>query len=223
MGFAMPKPTASDTDRTADQAPGGGGAAGGGAMGMGGVGNGVGAQRAIPLPVDWRDVSERLRRYALALSRRHDEADDLVQQTLATLLAKAPDKAGHIGYARTTLTRVYLDRERSLRRRVARTLRLARSTHDIDNAGNGGAEGSPVLHAAIEALPPRQRAALVLRLVEELDYAQIGAALECSPEAVRSSLHMARAAVRRALGDGARMNVDDDDDQPHARGRRSTP
>jgi RNA polymerase sigma factor (sigma-70 family) len=180
MGFAMTKPPITDPARGADNPR-------------------LQGEAAIPLPVDWRDVSERLRRYALALTRRADQADDLVQQTLANLLAKAPDKAGHVGYARSTLTRLFLDRERSIRRRVARTLRVAWPTSIPRAPGTDPAEGSVALHAAIEALPARQRAALVLRLVEELDYPQIGAALGCSPEAVRSSLHLARRAVRRAI------------------------
>ncbi len=200
MGFAMPRPTEPDANPAVDGRPAGHAGvhavrAGGGAARIGDGG------RAIPLPVDWRDVSERLRRYALALARRHDEADDLVQQTLATLLARAPDKAGHLGYARATLTRVYLDRERSLRRRIARTLRIAHSSPPPRSAPADPSEGAPALHAAIDSLPPRQRAALVLRLVEGLDYAQIAAALECTPEAVRSSLHVARAAVRAAMTD----------------------
>jgi RNA polymerase sigma factor (sigma-70 family) len=200
MGFAMPRPPASDQPTTpsgprlvADAA---GVAPGQLAPGPSPTGPG-----AIPLPVDWRDVSEHLRRYALALCRRHDEADDLVQHTLATLLAKAPDKAGHLGYARATLTRAFLDRERSLKRRLSRTLGLARITPGF--ATDHAAEPDAALHDAIDALPPRQRAALVLRLVEQLDYPQIAAALDCSPEAVRSSLHVARAAVRRALEETA--------------------
>lgn len=201
MGLAMTKPPAPDSSRPADQGPCPAESATPDAL-----------PRAIPLPVDWRDLSDRLRRYALALTRRDDEADDLVQHTLATLLARAPDKAGHLGYARTTLTRAYLDRERSLKRRLARTLAIAWQSGGATGARSD--DSSSALHEAIDALPARQRAALVLRLVEELDYPQIAAALECSPEAVRSNLHLARAAVRRSMSTS--------DHQPPTRETRSS-
>ena len=54
---------------------------------------------------------------------------------------------------------------------------------------------------AIETLPPMQRAVVVLRLVEELDYADIAATLGCSVQAVRANLHLGRQRVRRLAGE----------------------
>ena len=68
---------------------------------------------------EWSTTTERLRRMALALTRSADDADDLTQQTLVTLLVKKPDHADHIGYGRKTMVRLWLDRQRSRRRRLA--------------------------------------------------------------------------------------------------------
>lgn len=59
------------------------------------------------------------------------------------------------------------------------------------------------LLAALKQLPPRQRAAVVLRYWEDLTDAQIGAILGCSPGTVRSQLSRALAKLREspALGD----------------------
>lgn len=73
----------------------------------------------------WAGTIERLRRIALALTRSPDDADDLTQQTLLTLLSRKPDCADHIGFGRTTMVRLWLDQQRSIRRRLARLGRLA--------------------------------------------------------------------------------------------------
>jgi RNA polymerase sigma factor (sigma-70 family) len=42
---------------------------------------------------------------------------------------------------------------------------------------------------AVASLPPKQRAAVALRFASDLPHAEIAAALGCSPEAARRSLH----------------------------------
>jgi RNA polymerase sigma-70 factor (ECF subfamily) len=61
------------------------------------------------------------------------------------------------------------------------------------------AETRAVLEAAIDALPPAQRAVLVLRDVEGLDTDEIRALLELGESNQRVLLHRARARVRLAL------------------------
>ena len=54
---------------------------------------------------------------------------------------------------------------------------------------------------AIEQLPQKQRAALTLRKYQELSYTEIGAALDCSPEAARANVYQALRKLRTELKD----------------------
>ena len=152
---------------------------------------------------EWTTTTERLRRIALALTRSADDADDLTQQTLVTLLARKPDLADHIGYGRKTMVRLWLDQQRSLRRRLARLGRFALLPKPwyVDRDHLAVDDLHQRLHDAIEALPAGQRAVLVLRLVEELDYAEIARTLGCSVQAVRANLHLGRRRVRQLIGE----------------------
>jgi RNA polymerase sigma-70 factor (ECF subfamily) len=60
-------------------------------------------------------------------------------------------------------------------------------------------------------LPPQQRAAFVLREIEELSAAEVAAALDCSTSTVRTHVSLARKALREAL---AREVAADDLPQP---------
>jgi len=75
------------------------------------------------LPIDAAALPDRLRSLAVALAGR--EADDLVHRTLVRLLDVAPDRVGHVGYARRTMTRLWLDQRRGVRREAVRLLDIA--------------------------------------------------------------------------------------------------
>jgi RNA polymerase sigma factor (sigma-70 family) len=140
---------------------------------------------------------------ALALTRSHHDADELAQQTITTLLARHPDRADHRGYARQTMLRIWLNQQRSMRRRMLRTARLAAMTtfRFVDRDRVDGDELHERMHQAIDTLPPQQHAALVLRVVEELSYKEIAATLGSSVQTVRANLHLARQRVRKLLGE----------------------
>ena len=53
--------------------------------------------------------------------------------------------------------------------------------------------------ARVGALPPKQRAAVTLRFAGDLPHAEIAAALGCSPEAARRSLHEGIKRLRKEL------------------------
>lgn len=53
--------------------------------------------------------------------------------------------------------------------------------------------------AVVGALPPKQRAAVALRYACDLPHAEIAAALGCSPEAARRSLHEGIKRLRKEL------------------------
>jgi RNA polymerase sigma-70 factor (ECF subfamily) len=146
-------------------------------------------------------MRDRLWPAALALTRSHQDADDLTQQTMLTLLAKVPDRVTQVAYARRTMLRLWLDEQRSVRRRLrrvaARAWTMPRWHRDTDSAS--AAEANDRIHEAIDALPQKQRAALVLRLVEGLAYDEIAEALDCNVQTVRANLHLARRRLRRTL------------------------
>jgi RNA polymerase sigma-70 factor (sigma-E family) len=140
-----------------------------------------------------------LRRLAGALCQDWDRADDLVQATLTKLYvhwgrvraATHPD-----AYARAVLVREFTHERRSVwEKRVSLS---------------GGVTDSPAaavdhdavldLRAAVAALPPRQRATLVLRYYCDLNVDQAAEILGCSPGTVKSQTARALEAVRRALG-----------------------
>jgi RNA polymerase sigma-70 factor (ECF subfamily) len=50
---------------------------------------------------------------------------------------------------------------------------------------------------SIAALPPKQRAALVLRYVQGLDYASVARALDCSQESARANVYQALRRLRQ--------------------------
>lgn len=52
---------------------------------------------------------------------------------------------------------------------------------------------------AVQALPARQRAALMMRKYQELDYAEIAAALECSEDAARANVYQALKKLREVF------------------------
>jgi len=75
---------------------------------------------------------------------------------------------------------------------------LADSTARIPAASNAGLREDAL--RAIDALPERQRDAMLLFLNTDLTLDQIGDALGCSKGTVGAHLHRARAALKKALG-----------------------
>ncbi len=68
----------------------------------------------------------------------------------------------------------------------------------------GRAEGAPALRdeglwRAVEQLPERQRSAVVLRFVADLPHREIAAAIGCSEDAARRSLHEGLTKLRKAV------------------------
>ena len=62
-----------------------------------------------------------------------------------------------------------------------------------------------VLMGAIEALPNRQRSALMMRKYQELSYAEISRILDCSEEAARANVYQALKKLRARFLDGMKV------------------
>lgn len=141
----------------------------------------------------------------MALTRSHQDAEDLTQQTLATVLAREPEFIEHLGYVRKAMYRLWLDEQRSMRRRLRhlarRALTVTAAKWDRDRAADHEFEDR--VRRAIDQLAPQQQAVFILRVIDGLDYEDIAVTLGCPVGAVRASLHLARKRLREAIGERA--------------------
>lgn len=147
-----------------------------------------------------------LRRYAHALLRDRDGADDLVQDCLERALARRHLWRGE-GPLRVWMFTILLNRFRDDRRAAARRADLVvlDGAAEAAAAGPGGQETHLALaevHAAMGRLPADQRAALLLVAVEGLRLAEAARVLAIPEGTLVSRLGRARAALRAMTGAG---------------------
>ena len=146
-----------------------------------------------------------LRRYALSLCRRADQADDLVQITVERALAgrAAHDPSRPMqAWTFRILRNAFIDMTRRDRTRGESV-----DVHEMPEAvtidGAGQTENVLMLksaEAAMAALPPDQREVMLLVCVEEMTYAEAAALLGVPIGTVMSRLSRARMAVAKSLG-----------------------
>jgi RNA polymerase sigma factor (sigma-70 family) len=116
------------------------------------------------------------------------EADDALQETLLSALRAYPRLRPGSNVRAWMLT---IARNKALDSHRAR----ARRPVPVGEAEPRGSLGAPgdgpdqELWGAVRGLPPKQRAAVVLRYVNDLSHREIAAVLECSEAAARRSLH----------------------------------
>jgi RNA polymerase sigma-70 factor (sigma-E family) len=137
----------------------------------------------------------RLLPLARLLARNGHDAADLVQETLIRVGTKwstvRRDGNAH-GYARTTLVRVHINAGRRWRREVVTPTPPERSSDDPASA----IADRDWLRGVLRSLPPRQRAVVALRYLEDLPMRDIAEALGCAEGTARSQLHRALASLR---------------------------
>jgi RNA polymerase sigma factor (sigma-70 family) len=123
------------------------------------------------------------------------DAEDCFQETFLAALRAYPklhDASNLRGWLLTIAHRKAIDHHRANGRRplpVAEVVEVAVSDP----------EPSDGIWQAVGALPPKQRAAVALRYGSDLPHTEIAAALGCSPEAARRSLHEGIKRLRRDL------------------------
>jgi RNA polymerase sigma-70 factor (ECF subfamily) len=142
-----------------------------------------------------------LRRYARALTRNADLADDLVQDTLVRALRS--EHLFHDGDIRawlyTILTNLNRNRLRALARRPT-----VQSIDDNDAHGASGPEaGGRDIERALAALVEDQRTALLLVVLEGLTYREVAEVQGVPIGTVMSRLARARTQIKAYL-DGER-------------------
>jgi RNA polymerase sigma-70 factor (ECF subfamily) len=156
----------------------------------------------------FRTLAERHAGHALRLARRilgnEALAEDIVQDALLRVWIHAPRWRPEAAF-RTWLYRVVVNLCLNAKRRPA-DLPLDAAGHVADPADAADAdleirERDRRLAAAIDALPERQRAAIVLSYQEGLSNAEVAAVLDTSVSSVETLLVRAKRALRTSLGD----------------------
>jgi len=147
---------------------------------------------------------------ARTMLRDADEAADVVEDTLLRVRDAASGFRGERGLT-TWVMRIVANRCRDLMRRRKFT---AGRPEDFDPLAESGLRAEPIegwdlaidqermmamLERAIDALPPEQREAVVLRDRLGLSYDEVAETLGVKVAAVKSRLFRARAALRAAL------------------------
>jgi RNA polymerase sigma factor (sigma-70 family) len=155
---------------------------------------------ALPDPGLLLGCVPRLRRYARVLRRNHDDADDLVQDTLERAWSRAGLWPG-VGDMRTWLFSImhnlHVD---ALRRGRLETVDLGGEALDLPDAVAVSERlDLQALQRAFDALPAEQQAVLDLVAVQGLGYAEAAMALGVPIGTVMSRLSRARDRLRQGL------------------------
>ena len=144
----------------------------------------------------------RLRRYALALLRDSDRAEDLVQETLARALGRMHFWRAGSDMRAWLFSIMHNQFANNCRGAARRPVMVGLDEPGIEppsvSAADTGA-GLDDIEAALLQLPPAQRAALLLVGLEGLSYAETARVLGVRPGTVMSRLHRARERMRELL------------------------
>ena len=152
-----------------------------------------------------RDHSARVYRLAYRLSGNAQDAEDLTQETFVRVFRSLADFSPGTfeGWLHRITTNLFLDMVR--RRQRIRFDALPDDTERL--AGRAPSPEQvysdthldPQIQAALDALPPEFRVAVVLCDIEGLTYEEIAATLGIKLGTVRSRIHRGRVQLRQAL------------------------
>ncbi|MFJ9519799.1 SigE family RNA polymerase sigma factor [Kitasatospora sp. NPDC101801] len=148
--------------------------------------------------------ARRLFQIAYLMCGDWHQAQDLVQNTLAKMFAvwgrlrRGRDEPGLDAYARKVLLRMYLS-QRRLRR--SGEIVSAELPEGEVAGGHGGTDLRLTLLAALDRLPPRNRAVVVLRYVEDHSVESVAELMGVSAGAVKALTTRSLAKLRELLGE----------------------
>jgi RNA polymerase sigma-70 factor (ECF subfamily) len=150
----------------------------------------------------YRERHTAFARVALALLGDPERAHDAVQDAFARAIRRRRGFRGESS-PETWVFALLVNVCRDAQRRPA-PLPVADMSEGQSpgHVRNGQAKEWPELHAAVAALPARQRAAVFLRYFADLDYDSIATALGIERGTVAASLHAAHANLRTTLEEG---------------------
>jgi RNA polymerase sigma factor (sigma-70 family) len=152
---------------------------------------------------------QRLYRYCLAIVGRPEDAQDALQNTMLKALRALPGEERRIEL-KPWLYRVAHNESIDLLRRRRDAPEL---DAELPAPGSSLAEEAETrerlghLLADVEALPERQRGALIMRELAGLDFGEIGVALGATSAVARQTLYEARLGLRE-MGEGREMTCD---------------
>lgn len=156
-----------------------------------------------------RRYQERVYRFVLRMVNSHDEALELTQEAFINAWQALPDWRPDAEF-RTWLFRIASNAAMDcLRRRKVVEFVALEDDYDAPGAGPGPEaqlqtkQNLAALESALGRLPPEQREIVLLREVEDMSYAEIGATLGINEGTVKSRLARAREAL---ISDRQRKN-----------------
>ena len=136
-----------------------------------------------------RERGRNLYGYGYLLSGSAADAEDLVQDALIKVFSRQrhlKSVPAAESYVRQTMRTMLIDaRRRHRHRREVQGL-------EVDAAVTGAAsqvEAATAIHAALLALPPRERVCVVMRFMDDLAFAQIAAQLGIAEATARRYCH----------------------------------
>jgi RNA polymerase sigma-70 factor (ECF subfamily) len=152
----------------------------------------------------------RLRRYAHALVRDPERADDLVQDCLERAWRKS-----HLWVRRTNLRGWLMTILHNLHANAARKHHSTPLTVSLEDADHPPATpptqteeiSARAMHEALQRLPPDQQQVLLLVGMEQMHYAEVAAQLKIPIGTVMSRLFRARERMRVLLADTTRPTL----------------
>jgi len=138
-------------------------------------------------------VAPKMRRTAFLIVRDWNTAEDMVQFTFVKLYVAWPRirEDGLEAYARRALMNVCFSHLRKHRRETV--------SDEIADPAVGPATSNVDLSRALALLPPRQRAVVALRYLDDLSVAQVADALGMAPGTVKSQTSRALTGLRALL------------------------
>lgn len=145
-----------------------------------------------------------LRRYAFALARNHEAADDLVQDCLERALSRwllRRRDGGLRAWLFTILRNLYIDDYRRHRRHGPHAPIDELNSPSVEPSQEAGL-GLRDLMAALDRLPEDQKSLLLLVGVEDLSYEETARVLDIPLGTVMSRLSRSRAKLRSVLDAG---------------------
>jgi RNA polymerase sigma-70 factor (ECF subfamily) len=143
------------------------------------------------------------------------DAEDCLQETLLRAYRafhRTKPDSNYRAWLYKIATNVARTHSKRRNRRAANELPLNETTVAIgdppDHSAEIGFELARV-RKAVEALPEKQRAALILRKYQALDYDAIGEVIDCSPESARANVYQALRNLRSMLVESRSVKEDE--------------